>query len=643
MHCQGTFDAKRHVLCRVKTTQAANEAGQTPVAHHTGGGVVQVNEDVAQGSDLKVLGRQVVGLDVDKAGERRHRAFVDAVGKVAIEVEVNARLGLCDDVIGVAVAGEVKGLAGIAQAAGGEHHFVNFAVRVLRAVVTRAFETDRSLEHQVFTGHQFKQSVGRQTAVQSEGAAAPQNQRVGRQHRGQLARVGVFIRAFAKLDISACAVFQALRCGKEAVKLHRIKGGKTNATGVDQGLARGGAQHRDTVVLAFQADRIALDEAAVACPPADGHTAHAQLALHRQTHVISTGCGRGDDRAQHVQALGFFQVAIHLKERDVTAGGAHIQRVQCHLQAGDAQGSLYGQHIGHQINIGVDKGLEHTPGCGGEEHIALRAQAGVGHHRTGRVQHHRRLRNVGRIKTGHNRANKHVAHRSDANVIGIVVGQRAHIHQVHRASGHHREGAISHFHVVELEQLAALIDEHIAHAFGLQAQAVHAGEYRCGAGAQPAVDGQAQVVGLNGFGGIHKTQLALHLEDHVATAHAGGVAGGELAHPKVGCGRARSLVGAHRDVVAVTQAQGFELHGVYIARIDDVYAAVFGQRARHGQVAGVDQADVAHARERQVDERRGRVERDAAVAGGRHLSRSEQTAGQQPGGDHVADRIGEAA
>ena len=365
--------------------------------------------------------------------------------------------------------------------------------------------------------------------------------------------------------------------------------------------------------------------------------------MHRQTHVVSAGCGRGDDRAQHVQTFGLFKVAIHLKERDVPAGGAHIQRVECHLQAGDAQGRFNGQHIGHHINIGVDKGFQHTPGCGGEEHIALGAQAGVSHHRTGRVQHHRGLRSVGRIKTGHDRADKHVARGSDADVIGVVVGQRAHIHQVHRTRSHHREGAISHLHVVELDQLAALVDEYIAHAFGLQAQAVHAGEYRCRAGAQPAVNGQAQVVGFNRFGGIDKTQLALHLEDHVATAHAGGVAGRELAHPQVGCGRARALVGAHRDVVAVAQAQGFELHGVYIARIDDVYAAVFGQRARHGQVAGVDQADVAHARERQVDERRGRVERDAAVAGGRHLSRSEQTAGQQPGGDHVADRIGEAA
>ncbi len=645
-HGERAFDAQGHVVGGLEATEPTHKTGQRPVAHGSAR-LFQLDVDVAQCADLEVQRRQVVGLDVDETGGRRDSGLADGVAGVAIAVEVDAGCGLTHGVVGVAVASEVKGLEHILAALGLEHHPVDHAVFVGRAVVARGLDRDGAGEHQVFTRHQFKQAVGAQCAVKRQGTASLQDDGVGRDVVGQIAGVGVGLGALAKLDKAASAVFDALGRGKVAVELHRIGRHKGHTAHIRQRVAAGWAQHRHAARLAAQGNGITLDQAAVAVdrlpPHGRGGTAHPQLVLHAQAHIILASGRGGDDRAHNVQTRGLFQITVALGQGDVALGGLHIQDVERGLQPHDAGGGADGQHIGHHIHSVIDKGLDHTPGLRGQRNIAGRVQRGVGHHITQAVLDHRRAGGIGRVHTSRDVAHINIAHRVDGDVVAVFVGQRAHIDQIDRSGSFQRQGAVGDLHIGEAERAVALADVHIAAAAGLQAQAVDQGVDRCRGAAQAAVDGQRQLVGLNRFGRISEGEHTLHQEAHITATHPRAAAGDKLAHMQVGAGAGAAFFGAHADVVAVAQTQGTQLHRVDITHVNDRDAAILGLGLGHGQRALVVQDDVAHVDQQQIDLAGHRVEGDATGRAGLHQGGVQAAAGQLLGGEHTRIGVGVAA
>ncbi len=622
----------------LEAVQTAHKTGQAPVAHGcTGLGDIDV--DVAQGADLKVLRRQVVGLHVDEASGRDHRGLVEAVGEVAVAVEVDTGFGFGERVGGVTVVVEVKSFEHIAAAASHQHHLLDGRARGGAAAVVTGLDGDGAGQDQVLARHQLQAAVGRQAARQRQGAAGFQNDGVGRHGARQSPGIRVGQAAFTKLDEVAGAVFDVLERTEVPVQLHRVTGHKGNAAVVDQSLAAAWAQHRHAGAGAAQGDRVALHQAAVA---GLRHTfnhhrgaTHAQLLLSAQGD-IATG-GGGDHRAQHVQACALLAQAVLVRQGDVAAGRLRVQRVDGHFQAGDAQRSAHGEAVGDHIHGVVHEGLDHAPGGGGERHIAQRAELRRCGEAVVRTFDQRQFTHGFGVGASRHQAHKNVAHCGDVDVVGVAVGLRAHIHQIHRTGGVEREAAVGHAHLVELEVQAALVDEHIARTAGLQAQAVYLGLHRCRQAAQATEHGKAQIVGQDRLGGVCEGEHTFDQEAHVATAHTGVAAGAELAHAQVGGGGAgTALFGAHRDVVAVAQTLCGQLQRVHVADVVEGNGAVQRLGLGHRQDTQVVQRDVAHVAQGQAHRGGLGVEGDAAGGAGCHAASAQQAAGQVLRGDHGA-------
>ncbi len=652
---QRTFDPQRDVLSRLEAGQAAHKAGQGPVAHRSAR-LFQVDVDVAQGPNLEVLRRQIVGLHVDEAGERDHGRLVDGVGKTAVAIEVDAGLGLAEAVGGVTVVVEVKGLEHIAAAAGLQDHLFNDRARCGATTVVAGLDRHRARQDQILSGHQFQAAVGRQAAVQRQGAAGLDNDGVRRHVARQRPRVRVGQGAFTELDEVAGAVFNALGCTEVTVQLHRITGHKRDAAVVDQGLAAGRAQHRNAVAGAGQADRIALHQAAVTRPgDASDHgllATDTQFLLGTDGHV-ATG-GGGDHRPQHIQTGAFLAHAVAVGQTDVAAGGDRVQGVDGGFQPGDALEGTHDELVGHHVDRIVHKGFQHAAAGGCEEHIAQRTERIRGGQAAIGGLDGRQVGLGFGVGAGRDVAHKNVPGRLDADVVGIAVGLRTHtlqidgarrhVHQIDGARRRQVEVAVGDQDQVELERLAALVDEHIARATGLHPQGIDLGLQRCRDAAQTAKDGQVQFVGQDRLGGVGKCEHAFDPEAHVATAHTEAVAGAEFAHPQVGRrAAAATALGDHRDVVAVAQALGFQAQRVHVAHVVHGDGAVLALRPGHRQGAQVDQRYVTGVAQHQVHRAGLGVQGDAAGRAGHHLAGQQQTAGQGLRGHRAGVCIGVAA
>ena len=163
LQAERTFHPQGDVLRGLETAQTAHKTGQTPVAHG-GTGFGEVDVDVAQGADLEVLRRQIVGLHIDEAGGRDHRGLVEVVGEVAVAVEVDTGCGFGERVGGVTVVVEVEGFFHTAAAASDQHHLLNGRAWGGAAAVVAGLDGDGAGQDQVLARHQLQVAVGRQAA-----------------------------------------------------------------------------------------------------------------------------------------------------------------------------------------------------------------------------------------------------------------------------------------------------------------------------------------------------------------------------------------------------------------------------------------------------------------------------------------------
>ena len=358
---------------------------------------------------------------------------------------------------------------------------------------------------------------------------------------------------------------------------------------------------------------------------------------------IAVEGGRGDGRAQHAQARGLFKVAVDVRQGQIARGGLRIERIDGHLDTGDAGDRTQGDAIGHDVHTLIDKNLVNPPAARGQRHVALRAQGGVVDRIALAVKDHRLVRNTRRINARRHRSHHHIAGGGHGDVVGVGIGARAHIDQIDRTARVEREAAVGQCHFVQAQGLGALRDKHIAGMGGVELEPVDLSAQRRRRSTQTAGHRQLELVGLDGLGRVEETQRALHQEADVAAAHqrARAAASAELPHRQVGRRAGRARLGAHQNVIAVAQALGHQVARVHMAGVGDGDRAVEALGPGDLEIALVVQHDGADVGQAQVHLGCAAVQGDSSGGAGHHAVGHQQAAGQALLGEHIVD--GDAA
>ncbi len=316
---QPAADVQGHVVRRFEPAQAADEAGQRQVG-------LQLEVNVARRAQLEVAGGQLGKPDIDETAVLRDGRHA---GQLARHLP---------------------------QALGGDRQ-----IRDLGSAVTGL---DTAAEPDILAGNQLESLACGQAAVEAQGAAGLQDQRVSAQLLWQRlgdrsavdAAVGIGP-GHAEAEAVAGAVFQPGRRLDEAVEVDIVARHEGDATvRVDHSPLA----HGDRVVAAGQSDHVGAQLA---------RHADAQRRLRRQRDDAVDGAGSlalGRGRAQDLEALRGFEQAVALAQAQVTGLRHRVQAIDRDLQARDALGGIERQQIGDQADILLANGLDDAA-CAGDQ------------------------------------------------------------------------------------------------------------------------------------------------------------------------------------------------------------------------------------------------------------------------------------